>query len=642
MLLVGSGDNGGDALYAGARLARRGARVDALLLGRPGRTRPASPRCARAGGRVVDDRRRTRADLVVDGILGIGGRGGLRDRAAERRRAAARRTRWSSPSTCPAASTPSTGEVDGRRGPRRRHRHLRRAQARPARRPGRRARRRRRARRHRARPAGCRPSRCCRPTTWPAAAARRTASRTSTAAASSASRPARTQYTGAAVLCAGGALRGGAGHGALRRRRRAGRRWSAPRWPEVVVGEGRVQAWAVGSGGGGDAAGRLARAVADGVPVVVDADALAALARPPGRPAVPLLLTPHAGELARLLGVDRADVEARRLHHARAAARDLDAVVLLKGSTTVVARPDGRVRVNPTGTPGAGDRGLAATCWPGSAARCSPAGSTRSTPARSAPGCTGWPAGSPPTAADRSPRRRARRPAARGALPRRAPLADCVTMTGPADGTPSPGSTSSAIRANVEALRARTTRRGDGGGQGRRLRPRPGALGPGRGRGRRDLARAPRCSTRRWRCAPPASPTPRVLAWLLGPGERLRRRAARRHRPVGQRRLGARRGGRRGPRDRDDGPGAPQGRHRPEPRRCRPRRLAGPGRRRAQGRGRGRGAGGRALVALRLRRRARPPDDRRARPRCSATPSRTPRRPGSTPRCGTWPTRPRR
>ena len=65
----------------------------------------------------------------------------------------------------------------------------------------------------------------------------------------------------------------------------------------------------------------------------------------------PLLLTPHAGELARLLGADRADIEARRLEHAERAAGELDAVVLLKGSTTVVAAPDGRVRVNPTGTP---------------------------------------------------------------------------------------------------------------------------------------------------------------------------------------------------------------------------------------------------------------------------------------------------
>ena len=63
------------------------------------------------------------------------------------------------------------------------------------------------------------------------------------------------------------------------------------------------------------------------------------------------MLTPHAGELARLLGVERADVEGARLVHARLAASRFDAIVLLKGSTTLVARPDGRVRVNSTGTP---------------------------------------------------------------------------------------------------------------------------------------------------------------------------------------------------------------------------------------------------------------------------------------------------
>jgi len=157
------------------------------------------------------------------------------------------------------------------------------------------------------------------------------------------------RYTGAAVLCVGGALRGGAGMvrylgadepAALVR----------ARWPEVVVGEGRVQAWTVGSGAGDDAAARLDRALADDVPTVVDADALQAVAGRRGR-SVPLLLTPHAGELARLVGADRDDVEARRLHHATTAATELGAVVLLKGSTTVVADPEGRVRVNPTGTP---------------------------------------------------------------------------------------------------------------------------------------------------------------------------------------------------------------------------------------------------------------------------------------------------
>jgi hydroxyethylthiazole kinase-like uncharacterized protein yjeF len=127
--------------------------------------------------------------------------------------------------------------------------------------------------------------------------------------------------------------------------------------PEVV-GAGRVQAWVVGSGGGDQAGVELAAALADGVPVVIDADALPHVAA--HRLARQAVLTPHAGELAALLGVDRADVEARMLHHARAAAATYDAVVLLKGDRTVIAHPDGRVRVNPTGTPwlataGAGD-----------------------------------------------------------------------------------------------------------------------------------------------------------------------------------------------------------------------------------------------------------------------------------------------
>jgi hydroxyethylthiazole kinase-like uncharacterized protein yjeF len=157
------------------------------------------------------------------------------------------------------------------------------------------------------------------------------------------------QYTGAAVLCVGGALRGGAGMVRYLGAEEPTALVRA-RWPEAVVGEGRVQAWTVGSGAGDDAAGRLDRALADDVPTVVDADALQAVSGRRGRSA-PLLLTPHAGELARLVGADRDEVEARRLHHATAAAKELGAVVLLKGSTTVVAGPDGRVRVNPTGTP---------------------------------------------------------------------------------------------------------------------------------------------------------------------------------------------------------------------------------------------------------------------------------------------------
>jgi hydroxyethylthiazole kinase-like uncharacterized protein yjeF len=164
-------------------------------------------------------------------------------------------------------------------------------------------------------------------------------------------------------------------------------------WPEAVItvtgqdipaGEdvhaaGRVQAWVVGPGMGTDdqARDRLAAVLASDVPVLVDADGLTLLAAHKGLLSrdAPTLLTPHAGELGRLLGVDPADVESRRLEHARKAAASLGATVLLKGSTTVIATPDGRsaasqgrtsqgetgqdgdsrddlppVRVNPTGT----------------------------------------------------------------------------------------------------------------------------------------------------------------------------------------------------------------------------------------------------------------------------------------------------
>jgi hydroxyethylthiazole kinase-like uncharacterized protein yjeF len=127
--------------------------------------------------------------------------------------------------------------------------------------------------------------------------------------------------------------------------------------PDVVTEHGRVQAWTVGSGGGVDVATMLAEARADDVPLVVDADALVLVDNPVGVPAV---LTPHAGELSRMTWAERADIEAAPLPHARKAAAEYDAVVLLKGRRTVVARPDGRARITTTGVPwlataGAGD-----------------------------------------------------------------------------------------------------------------------------------------------------------------------------------------------------------------------------------------------------------------------------------------------
>jgi hydroxyethylthiazole kinase-like uncharacterized protein yjeF len=195
------------------------------------------------------------------------------------------------------------------------------------------------------------------------------------------------RYTGAALLATGGAVRGGAGMVRLVTAQRAA---DAVRleWPEVIVtpmpalpvngaagrapdagpgpgvatpaefpaSVGRVQAWVAGPGMGtcDDAAERLAAVLRTGLPVLVDADALTLLSlRPQLLPrSAPTLLTPHAGELGRLLGADPAEVERRRLEHARAAARKFGACVLLKGSTTVIAQPGERdpVLVNTTGT----------------------------------------------------------------------------------------------------------------------------------------------------------------------------------------------------------------------------------------------------------------------------------------------------
>src|SRR3978361_1940279 len=77
VLLVGAGNNGGDALYAGALLARRGAQVTAVLLA-PGRAHAGGlARLVAAGGRVADATPAsvTGSDLVLDGIVGIGGSG---------------------------------------------------------------------------------------------------------------------------------------------------------------------------------------------------------------------------------------------------------------------------------------------------------------------------------------------------------------------------------------------------------------------------------------------------------------------------------------------------------------------------------------------------------------------------------------
>lgn len=88
-------------------------------------------------------------------------------------------------------------------------------------------------------------------------------------------------------------------------------------------------------------------------PMVVDADALNAVA-PAGPGVFPpdAVITPHPGEMSRLLGIDTGQAQADRLTTAREAAARFGCVVVLKGAGTVVAEPGGRAWINPTGSAG--------------------------------------------------------------------------------------------------------------------------------------------------------------------------------------------------------------------------------------------------------------------------------------------------
>ena len=92
-----------------------------------------------------------------------------------------------------------------------------------------------------------------------------------------------------------------------------------------------------------------------GCTLVLDADGLNAAAKMealPRSPGLPLILTPHPGEMARLCGLTIAEVNAGREGIAAGYARAEDCVVVLKGHRTIVAGPQGEVFVNPTGNPG--------------------------------------------------------------------------------------------------------------------------------------------------------------------------------------------------------------------------------------------------------------------------------------------------
>lgn len=348
-LLVGSGDNGGDALYAGARLARRGAGVTAVLLGSRGH--PGGLAALRAaGGRATSGEvLPPRADLVVDGITGIGGAGGLRPAAARVAREVADRGTAVVAVDLPSGIDADTGEVTGEAVTA--HVTVTFGAYKPGLLidPGRG-----RAGVLRLVDIGLAPELPREPDVVAyqhadvAALLPRPAAETDKyrrgvvgVAAGSA------RYPGAAVLTVSGALRGGAG----------AVRYLGPaddavigRFPEALLGAGRVQAWAIGPGLGDDpeARERMTRVRQAGVPTLVDADGLRLL--PDARPAAPLLLTPHAGEAAALLGTERSAVEAARLASVRELACRERATVLLKGSTTLIADAEGPVVVNPTGT----------------------------------------------------------------------------------------------------------------------------------------------------------------------------------------------------------------------------------------------------------------------------------------------------
>ena len=126
---------------------------------------------------------------------------------------------------------------------------------------------------------------------------------------------------------------------------------------DVLEAAGRGGSLALGPGLGRSAGGfELARELAQRAPLalVLDADGLNAhaerLADLAGRRA-PTVLTPHAGELARLLGLPAEEIERERLRYVRAAAELAQAVVVLKGDDTLVADPGGPVAVSPGGSP---------------------------------------------------------------------------------------------------------------------------------------------------------------------------------------------------------------------------------------------------------------------------------------------------
>ncbi|WP_277208623.1 NAD(P)H-hydrate epimerase [Isoptericola croceus] len=374
VLLVGAGNNGGDALHAGAVLARRGLAVTAVLTSE--RVHAGGLAALRsAGGRVVElfaepgsldevAARAARADVVLDGLVGIGARGALRGLAADAVTAlldvGSTGRPWVVAVDLPSGIGADDGALAGPVLP------ADRTVTFGAAKPG-----------LLAPPAAHLvgevtvvdiglsfdgPPALCRLETedvasgWPVPGpADHKYSRGVVGVVAGTA-----TYPGAAVLTTSAAVRSGAGMVRYRGPDAVGHAVVAAR-PEVVVGPGRVQSWVVGPGipsgpdqpAGADdgqhergsaglaaARGELA-GVGEPAPAVIDAGGLALLDErcPPW-----FVLTPHAGELTTLLrsrgqDVRRRDVEAAPLRWSRTAQELTGATVLLKGGVTVVVGP---------------------------------------------------------------------------------------------------------------------------------------------------------------------------------------------------------------------------------------------------------------------------------------------------------------
>jgi hydroxyethylthiazole kinase-like uncharacterized protein yjeF len=378
--VVGSGDNGGDALWAATFLRRRGVAATAVLLNPEHTHAKALAAFRTAGGRLVEAVPPA-ADLVIDGVVGISGKGPLRAAAAEVFAAVEAAGIPVVAVDIPSGIDVHTGAITG-----------------PA-----------------VRAAltvtfgGLKPvhalADCGRvelvdigldlPATdvlgfeaidvkarWPIPGVdddKYTQGVTGIMAGSA-------TYPGAAILCTGAAVCSTSG---MKRYAGSAAAEVVSHWPEVVAAPnphaaGRVQAWVVGPGLGTDekAFGALTFALGTALPVVVDADALTLLAAQPdlvaGRKA-PTVLTPHAGEFARLARgagwpatSDLSPPGEDRVAATRRLADAYGATVLLKGNVTVIAEPsagrsaatggsaEGAVYLNPAGgswaaTAGSGD-----------------------------------------------------------------------------------------------------------------------------------------------------------------------------------------------------------------------------------------------------------------------------------------------